>query len=86
VVKTFDEVVAMDQINLTILKDSSLSFSGPSGCDKTPPLQRMGHVQQPDQADIVSGEPVAEMPSHRRHTHMIFQHDAFNQGVSRSAH
>jgi ABC-type Fe3+/spermidine/putrescine transport system ATPase subunit len=38
VVKTFGEAVAMDQINLTILKDFSYSFLSPSGCGKIPSL------------------------------------------------
>jgi len=74
VTKRFEEVVAVDQVSLTVERGAFFSFLGPSGCGKTTSLRMIAGLDQPTEGDIfISGESVVGIPSHKRPVNMVFQ-------------
>ena len=53
VTKRFDDVVAVDDIDLTVRHGEFLSLLGPSGCGKTTTLRLVAGFEQPE----IFGEP-----------------------------
>ncbi len=75
--KTFGDVIATDQVNLT-LRDGELStLLGPSGCGKTTLLRLIAGFYTPDSGRIYFDDrDVTYIPPHRRNTGMCFQNYA----------
>jgi ABC-type Fe3+/spermidine/putrescine transport system ATPase subunit len=74
VTKRFDDVVAVDDIDLFVRKGEFLSLLGPSGCGKTTTLRLIAGFEQPDQGDIlIAGEEVAGLPPYKRDVNTVFQ-------------
>lgn len=77
VTKMFGEVLAADNIDLTIRRGEFLSFLGPSGCGKTTALRMLAGFEAPTSGDILlDGARVNDVPAHRRAVNMVFQHYA----------
>jgi spermidine/putrescine transport system ATP-binding protein len=77
VTKRFGNVVAVDQMRLSVERGSFYSFLGPSGCGKTTTLRMIAGFEQPTAGEIyLAGEPVAGVPPYRRHVNTVFQHYA----------
>lgn len=77
VTKRYGEVVAVDNVSLTVERGSFFSFLGPSGCGKTTSLRMIAGFEQPTEGEVfISGEPVVGVPPHKRHVNMVFQHYA----------
>jgi len=75
--KRYGDVLAADNLNLTIFKGEFLSFLGPSGCGKTTALRMLAGFEEPTSGDILlDGEVVNSVPAHRRPVNMVFQHYA----------
>lgn len=65
------DVLALDDINLTIDRGEFLTIIGPSGCGKTTLLRIIASLTQPDSGEVlVDGEAVTEPGSQRA---MVFQ-------------
>ena len=74
VTKRFDDVVAVDDVSLTVERGAFFSFLGPSGCGKTTSLRLIAGFDQPTEGDVyISGSSVVGIPSHKRPVNMVFQ-------------
>lgn len=75
--KRFGDVVAADNLNLTIREGEFLSFLGPSGCGKTTALRMLAGFEAPSEGDVLlDGEVVNDLDADRRPVNMVFQHYA----------
>lgn len=74
VTKRFDDVVAVDNVSLTVERGAFFSFLGPSGCGKTTSLRLIAGFDQPTEGGVfISGNSVVGVPSHKRPVNMVFQ-------------
>jgi spermidine/putrescine transport system ATP-binding protein len=74
VTKRFDDVVAVDDVSLTVERGAFFSFLGPSGCGKTTSLRLIAGFDQPTEGDVfIRGSSVVGIPSHKRPVNMVFQ-------------
>jgi len=74
VTKRFGEVVAVDDISITIPGGEFFSMLGPSGCGKTTTLRMIAGFEAPDAGRIVlQGADVTHVPPPKRNVNMVFQ-------------
>jgi spermidine/putrescine transport system ATP-binding protein len=74
VTKRFENVVAVDDVSLTVERGAFFTFLGPSGCGKTTSLRLIAGFDQPTEGDVfISGNSVVGVPSHKRPVNMVFQ-------------
>jgi spermidine/putrescine transport system ATP-binding protein len=74
VTKRFDDVVAVDAIDLAVRDGEFLSLLGPSGCGKTTTLRLIAGFERPDEGQIViDGSDVAALPPYKRDVNTVFQ-------------
>jgi len=74
VTKRFDDVVAVDNVSLSVERGAFFSFLGPSGCGKTTSLRMIAGFDQPTQGDVfIGGNSVVGIPPHKRPVNMVFQ-------------
>jgi spermidine/putrescine transport system ATP-binding protein len=74
VTKRFDDILAVDDVSLTVERGSFFSFLGPSGCGKTTSLRLIAGFDQPTQGDVfIGGSSVVGTPPHKRPVNMVFQ-------------
>jgi ABC-type Fe3+/spermidine/putrescine transport system ATPase subunit len=74
VTKRFDDVVAVDGLDLGVRKGEFLSLLGPSGCGKTTTLRLVAGFERPDEGEIlIDGRDVAALPPYRRDVNTVFQ-------------
>jgi spermidine/putrescine transport system ATP-binding protein len=74
VTKRFDDVMAVDNVSLTVERGAFFSFLGPSGCGKTTSLRLIAGFDQPTAGDVfIGGNSVVGIPSHKRPVNMVFQ-------------
>jgi ABC-type Fe3+/spermidine/putrescine transport system ATPase subunit len=72
--KRFDDVVAVDAVDLHVAAGEFLSLLGPSGCGKTTTLRLIAGFERPDEGSIlIGGEDVARLPPYRRDVNTVFQ-------------
>ncbi len=75
--KTFGEVVATDQVTMTLDEGELSTLLGPSGCGKTTLLRLIAGFYQPDSGKIFFDDrDVTKAPPHKRNTGMCFQNYA----------
>jgi spermidine/putrescine transport system ATP-binding protein len=73
--KRFGETLALDAVDLEVIRGEFFSLLGPSGCGKTTLLRIIGGFEQPtDGRVLIAGHDAADDPPYRRRTNMIFQH------------
>ena len=74
VTKRFDDVVAVDNVSLSVERGAFFSFLGPSGCGKTTSLRLIAGFDQPTQGNVfIGGNSVVGIPPHKRPVNMVFQ-------------
>jgi spermidine/putrescine transport system ATP-binding protein len=74
VTKRFDEVVAVDDLDIEILAGEFVTFLGPSGCGKSTTLRIVGGFETVDAGRVIlGGEDVTSVPPNRRDVNMVFQ-------------
>ncbi|MCS6774885.1 MAG: ABC transporter ATP-binding protein [Thermoflexales bacterium] len=72
--KRFGSVVAVDQVDLAVVRGELLALLGPSGCGKTTVLRLIAGFERPDKGRIWLGETdLTRTPPYRRHMGMVFQ-------------
>jgi len=74
ITKTFKEVVAVDDVNISIKQGEFFSLLGPSGCGKTTTLRMIAGLETPTSGDILlEGENVTYVPAYHRDVNTVFQ-------------
>jgi spermidine/putrescine transport system ATP-binding protein len=74
VTKRFDDVVAVNDVSITIPGGEFFSMLGPSGCGKTTTLRMIAGFEAPDEGRIVlQGADVTHVPPPKRNVNMVFQ-------------
>ncbi len=77
VTKRFGDVIAADDVNLTINDGEFFTFLGPSGCGKTTSRRMIAGLEFPTSGKIYyDDKDVTQEPSFRRNTGMVFQNYA----------
>ncbi|WP_232819179.1 ABC transporter ATP-binding protein [Homoserinimonas sp. OAct 916] len=75
--KSYDDSIAVDNIDLSILPGEFLTFLGPSGSGKTTTLNLIaGFVEPTAGSMLLNGAPLEKMPAHERNLGVVFQHYA----------
>ncbi len=75
--KTFGEVIATDEVNITIEEGELATLLGPSGCGKTTLLRLIAGFYVPDRGRIFfDNRDITNVPAHKRNTGMCFQNYA----------
>jgi spermidine/putrescine transport system ATP-binding protein len=83
VVKRFNQLVAVNNLDLQVQKGEFFSMLGPSGCGKTTTLRIIAGFEQPDEGEVyLEGRPVAEVPPYRRNVNTVFQSYALFEHLS----
>jgi len=74
VTKRFGDILAVDDMSLTVEHGAFFSFLGPSGCGKTTSLRLIAGFDQPTEGEVfIGGNSVVGIPSHKRPVNMVFQ-------------
>lgn len=74
VTKRFDDVVAVDDVDLTVESGTFLTLLGPSGCGKTTLLRCIDGFETPTEGEVyIKDELVTRTPPFERDTSMVFQ-------------
>jgi len=72
--KHFDEVIAVDNVNLDIEEGEFVTLLGPSGCGKTTTLRMIAGLELPTSGSIyLEGQDVTYTPPEKRPVNMVFQ-------------
>jgi spermidine/putrescine transport system ATP-binding protein len=72
--KEFDDVVAVDGLDLRIDAGEFLTLLGPSGCGKSTTLRMISGLETPTDGDVfISGQRVTDKSANARDTSMVFQ-------------
>ena len=72
--KHFDEVKAVDGVDLSIREGEFLVILGPSGCGKTTLMRMIAGLERPTAGDVLIGnQVVTELPPQEREIAMVFQ-------------
>ena len=74
VVKRFNNVTAVDGLDLEVARGEFFSMLGPSGCGKTTTLRIIAGFEQPDEGSVfLEGRSVANTPPYHRNVNTVFQ-------------
>ncbi len=72
--KRFEDVVAVDAVDLEIAAGEFFSLLGPSGCGKTTTLRLIAGFERPTAGDVrLDGVSLAAVPPDRRNVNTVFQ-------------
>jgi multiple sugar transport system ATP-binding protein len=77
VTKRYDDVVAVNDMNLDIEDSEFISLVGPSGCGKSTTLEMIGGLTTPSEGTIlINDDDVTDLPPKDRNLAMVFQNIA----------
>src|SRR5215475_12305659 len=72
--KTYGDVVAVDDVDLTVGAGEFFTLLGPSGSGKTTTLRMIAGFEQPDSGTItLGGEDITRRPPYARDVNTVFQ-------------
>lgn len=75
--KLFDDVTAVDDVNLDIADGEFFALLGPSGCGKTTTLRMIAGLELPSAGSLqIFGEEVGSLPPNKRPVNTVFQNYA----------
>ena len=74
VTKRFDQLAAVNDVNLELAQGEFFTLLGPSGCGKTTTLRMIAGFERPTSGEVrIEDEDVAQLPPHKRPTNTVFQ-------------
>ena len=77
VTKRFDDVVAVDNVDLAIADGEFFAMLGPSGCGKTTTLRMIAGLEFPTEGSLkIFGDEVGTLPPNKRPVNTVFQNYA----------
>lgn len=77
IVKSFDDNIVLNGIDLSVDENEFVTLLGPSGCGKTTTLRIIGGFETPDQGRVYfNGEDITDMPANKRPINTVFQNYA----------
>jgi len=77
IVKSFDDNVVLNGIDLSVDENEFVTLLGPSGCGKTTTLRIIAGFEKPDEGRVIfEGKDITEMPANRRPVNTVFQNYA----------
>jgi ABC-type Fe3+/spermidine/putrescine transport system ATPase subunit len=72
--RRFNDVIAVDSLNLEVESGELVAFLGPSGCGKTTTLRMITGLLLPSEGDVLfDGKSVIAVPTEKRGAVMVFQ-------------
>ncbi|MDG5775260.1 ABC transporter ATP-binding protein [Haloarculaceae archaeon H-GB2-1] len=72
--KEFGDLVAVEDVSVTVQDGELLCLLGPSGCGKSTTLRMIGGLEGPSDGDVYIGErQVTDSPAYDRNTSIVFQ-------------
>ncbi len=72
--KSYDGMMILDDLDLTIHENEFVTLLGPSGCGKTTTLRLIGGFETPDSGRIIfDGEDITALPPNERKLNTVFQ-------------
>ena len=75
--KRFGDVVAVDDVSLSVQRGEFFSLLGPSGCGKTTTLRMLAGFEEPsDGRLLLDGVEATQIPPFKRPTNLVFQNYA----------
>jgi len=77
ITKRYDDVTAVDDMNLDIKDGEFVTFVGPSGCGKSTTMETIAGLTKPTEGTVnISGRDVTDLPPKDRGISMVFQNIA----------
>ena len=77
IVKSFDDTVVLNGIDLSVAENEFVTLLGPSGCGKTTTLRIIGGFEKPDEGRVFfDGKDITDMPPNQRQINTVFQNYA----------
>ncbi len=72
--KAYDGQTILDDLSLSIYKNSFVTLLGPSGCGKTTTLRIIGGFEKPDQGRVIfDGQDITNLAPNKRQLNTVFQ-------------
>ena len=77
IVKSFDDTVVLNDIDLSVEENQFVTLLGPSGCGKTTTLRIIAGFEKPDSGRVFfDGKDITDMPANERPVNTVFQNYA----------
>ena len=77
IVKSFDDNVVLNGIDLSVDENEFVTLLGPSGCGKTTTLRIIAGFEKPDEGRVLyEGKDITGMPANQRPVNTVFQNYA----------
>ena len=77
IVKSFDDNIVLNGIDLSVDENEFVTLLGPSGCGKTTTLRIIGGFETPDKGRVYfNGQDITDMPANKRPINTVFQNYA----------
>ena len=74
ITKSFDNVMVVDDLNLSINENAFVTLLGPSGCGKTTILRIIAGFVEPDKGKVFfDGEDITSLSPNKRQLNTVFQ-------------